>query len=144
MDEAQTIILNTAGCRDGLSEALTNLLDYFKTGNITDAYTEELQQQVDALKYDEDWRDRYMTLEMKMDEKYEAGIEAGIELGVLQTLVPPVCHMLSQEQRIDIIAKTLYVSEERIQPIYEAAKKYAPDYDAQKVLNELVLAQTGR
>lgn len=44
---------------------------YFKTGIPTDAYTRELQEEVEEARQDDDWRENYMTLEMMMQDKYE-------------------------------------------------------------------------
>ena len=49
-------------------------LDYLKTKTPTDGFTERLEQRVLEIRRDTEWRDDYMTLEMKMDEKYEQGV----------------------------------------------------------------------
>ena len=65
-----------------MSAELGNLLDYLKTGHPTDDFTEECRKEVERLRFDDEWRENYMTLEMKMDERYEAGVEAGMEAGI--------------------------------------------------------------
>ncbi|MGN0385234.1 MAG: hypothetical protein ACI4EX_05075 [Lachnospiraceae bacterium] len=60
-------------------EETAYLLDFFKTGKPMDAYTEGLQKQVEEIRSDDEWRDNYMTLEMKLDQRFEDGKEVGIE-----------------------------------------------------------------
>lgn len=72
--------VNIGGNRDGLSEDLTKLLDYFKTGTPMDAYTQGLQEEVEEARYDDEWRTNYMTFEMMMEEKKQEGRAEGVEL----------------------------------------------------------------
>ncbi|MBU5429822.1 Rpn family recombination-promoting nuclease/putative transposase [Kineothrix sp. MSJ-39] len=80
-DKRRTYFVNINGNREGISEDTTKLLDYFKTGQPTDRYTEDIQEQVQIIRNDDDWRENYMTIEMKMDQKYEQGKNEGIQLG---------------------------------------------------------------
>jgi len=81
-DKRRTYFVNINGNREGISEDTTKLLDYFKTGQPTDPYTENIQNQVEIIREDEDWRENYMTIEMKMDQKYEQGREIGRSEGI--------------------------------------------------------------
>ena len=69
--------MNIHGNREGISKDAVNLLDYFQTGKPTDSYTQNIQDQVVRIREDDDWRENYMTLEMKMDQKYEEGLKVG-------------------------------------------------------------------
>ena len=89
------------------------MLDYIEHGKITDEYTKQLQHQVDILKHDEDWRDRYMTLEMKMDEKYEQGLAAGRS----ETLTNQVRKKLQKGKPLSVIAEECEEDESVIQEI---------------------------
>lgn len=80
-DKRLTYFVNIYGDRACMSEEIVNLLDYFKTGKPTDTYTGEIQDQVEMLREDDEWRENYMTIEMKMDEKYEQGKLDGISIG---------------------------------------------------------------
>ena len=80
-DKRQTYFVNINGNREGISEDTTKLLDYFKTGQPTDSYTENIQNQVKIIREDDDWRENYMTIEMKMDQKYEQGRKEGVKIG---------------------------------------------------------------
>mgnify|MGYP000041315444 FL=1 len=48
-------------------------LDYLSTSQPTDEYTHKLQHRVLEMRDDTEWRENYMTWEMKLDERYEAG-----------------------------------------------------------------------
>lgn len=56
-----------------MNKKTADLLEYFKTGKPTDSYTKNIQDQVIKYREDDEWRDNYMTLEMKMDQRYEEG-----------------------------------------------------------------------
>ena len=79
MDKRKTVFINIYGDRAGIEEKTVNLLDYLSTGIPTDNYTKKLQCKVEEIRNDDDWRDNYMTLEMKMDLRYEQGLEQGLE-----------------------------------------------------------------
>jgi len=81
-DKRKTVFININGNREGISDKAADLLEYFKTGNPNDDFTKRLQYQVEDYRLDDEWRDNYMTLEMKMDLKYEEGIEKGIQQGI--------------------------------------------------------------
>ena len=53
-DKRQTYFVNVNGNREGISEDTTKLLDYFKTGQPTDCYTEDIQEQVQIIRNDDD------------------------------------------------------------------------------------------
>ena len=73
--------VNIGGNREGYGEDLIHLLDYFKTGKSTDNYTQKLSKRVRILREDAEWRQVYMTWEMKLDERYDAGREDGLREG---------------------------------------------------------------
>ena len=84
VNKRKTIFININGSREDVPEELAHLLDYLKTKTPTDGFTERLEQRVLKIRRDTEWRDDYMTLEMKMDEKYEQGLKEGITKGIEQ------------------------------------------------------------
>lgn len=116
-DEQHTIILNTKGKREGLSKGLKDLLDYIENGQIKDEFTKRLQNEVEKLRNDADWRERYMTLEMKMDEKYEQGLAAGREEGDVQRLTKQVQIKLAKGKKLSVIADECEEDESVIEEI---------------------------
>ena len=121
-DKRKTIFININGSREDVPEELAHLLDYLKTKTPTDGFTERLEQRVLKIRKDTEWRDDYMTLEMKMDEKYEQGlkegitkgIEQGIELGIGQGLRVQIQKKLNKGKSISQIADECEESEEEI------------------------------
>ena len=81
-DKRKTIFVNIHGDRTGIMEETADLLDFFKTGTPTDAFTEGLQKQVEEIRNNDEWRDNYMTLEMKLDQRFEDGEKIGMERGM--------------------------------------------------------------
>ena len=107
-DKRKTIFININGSREDVPEELAHLLDYLKTKNPTDGFTERLEQRVLEIRRDTEWRDDYMTLEMKMDEKYEQGLKEGLTKGLQQGIAHGIEQGIEQglEQGYD---KHLYV-----------------------------------
>ena len=128
-DKRKTIFININGSREGVPKELAHLLDYLKTKTPTDGFTERLEQRVLEIRRDTEWRDDYMTLEMKMDEKYEQGreqglkegieqgIEQGIELGIGQGLRVQIQKKLNKGKSISQIADECEESEDTIRKI---------------------------
>ena len=122
VNKRKTIFININGSREDVPEELAHLLDYLKTKTPTDGFTERLEQRVLKIRRDTEWRDDYMTLEMKMDEKYEQGreqglkegITKGIELGIGQGLRVQIQKKLNKGKSISQIADECEESEEEI------------------------------
>ncbi len=68
----------------------------------------------------------------------ERGIEKGIDWGAELKLVQQVVKKLKKSYTMAQIAEALEESEEKISRIIEIAKKYAPEYDERKILDELM------
>ena len=125
VNKRKTIFININGSREDVPEELAHLLDYLKTKTPTDGFTERLEQRVLKIRRDTEWRDDYMTLEMKMDEKYEQGlkegitkgIEQGIELGIGQGLRVQIQKKLNKGKSISQIADECEESEDTIRKI---------------------------
>ena len=120
-DKRKTIFININGSREGVPEELVHLLDYLKTKTPTDGFTERLEQRVVEIRRDTEWRDGYMTLEMKMDEKYEQGLKEGITKGIEQgydeRLYDLIRKKLEKGKSISQIADECEESEDTIRKI---------------------------
>ncbi len=64
----------------------------------------------------------------------ERGIERGIELNLIQLVLKKMKKSCTVAQ----IAEALEESEEKISRIVETARKYAPEYDERKILDEMM------
>jgi len=85
-DLRETYFVYISGSREGLKDKTVNLLDYLKTWKPMDMYTEQLEDRVRTLRRDDEWRENYMTLEMKLDMKFEDGRKVGYDQGLAQGL----------------------------------------------------------
>ena len=103
VNKRKTIFININGSREDVPEELAHLLDYLKTKTPTDGFTERLEQRVLEIRRDTEWRDDYMTLEMKMDEKYEQGLKEGLTKGLQQGIAQGIEQGIEQglEQGIE-------------------------------------------
>lgn len=140
-DKCSTIFVNIGGNRDGLSEDLTKLLDYFKTGTPMDAYTQGLQEEVEEARYDDEWRTNYMTFEMMMEEKKQEGRAEGREegeaIGELKSIIALVIKKMQRGKFLEETAEELEEDVAVIAPIYEAVKEAAPEYDVEEIYRKV-------
>ncbi|MGN0385009.1 MAG: hypothetical protein ACI4EX_03920 [Lachnospiraceae bacterium] len=105
--------MNILGDREGIGEDTIRLLDYLKTGEVTDDFTSSLQDKVVEFRNDDEWRENYMTLEMKMDLRYDEGILKGKADSVIMFLsykddVPEeletsICKITAEEKLNDLL-----------------------------------------
>ena len=67
--------MNIGGDRTEIEKEAADLLDYFRTGNPTDTFTRGLQTEVEKIRQDTEWRENYMTYEMKIELQSRIGRE---------------------------------------------------------------------
>ncbi len=130
MTEQKKIFLNTKGTLNDVDEELRNLLDYFESLIPQDAFTVKLDEAVMEARLHKGWRREYMKLEMMMrDSRKEGRTEGIIEL---------VCRKLAKGKTPEAIADDLEEDLVKIQRICDAAAKYAPDFNIEKILQEFL------
>ncbi|RHU96537.1 Rpn family recombination-promoting nuclease/putative transposase [Clostridium sp. OM07-10AC] len=117
MDHRQTIFVNINGSRQDLSPELANFLDSLKTTEPTDDFTDRLNSSVKKLRNDFDWRENYMTLEMKLKEQYNAGIKQGREEGKAEAIMDLIRQKLANGKSTAQIASECERSVETIQDL---------------------------
>ena len=66
------------------NEEVKKLLTYISTHVPENAFTQEIEEEVEASSNDAEWRKGLMTFEMLMEEKFEAGMEKGRVEGIAQ------------------------------------------------------------
>ena len=123
-DKRTTIFVNLKGNREGLPPELVRLLDYLETSEATDEFTEQINDRVVNLRNDFEWRENYMTMEMKMEEQFEAGLEQGLAQGLEQGLAQGLeqgIKILFYDVHMTIpeIAEKLSITEEQVREIVE-------------------------
>ena len=65
------------------------------------------------------------------------GILEGIERGSIQKLISQVCKKMVKGKSPETIAEELEEDKETIDRIYAVAGKYAPEYDVDKIYQEI-------
>jgi len=138
-DGTEKIFLNTKGKLDDVGGELRSLLDYFDNLVPQDAFTVELEEAVAAAREHKKWRQEYMKLElMMMDSRREGRREGKIE-GKIEGRIELICRKLARGKIPEKIAEDLEIGLSEVQRICDAAAKYAPDYDTEKILEELLI-----
>ena len=80
-DEAEKVVVNADGSRDGLDGEMAALLNFVRDNRAESELTRELQDAVlEAIEHKE-WRDEYMTFRMKLNEEREEGRKEGRKEG---------------------------------------------------------------
>ncbi len=103
-----------------------------------DAFTGELEEAVAAAREHKEWRQEYMKLElMMMDSRREGRREGKIE-GKIEERIDLVCRKLARGKTPEEIAEDLGIDLSEVRRICGAAVKHAPDYDTEKILEELL------
>ena len=116
-DKRQTIFANIRGDREGIEQEVVNLLDYFRTGEPTDEYTRDLQNKVERLRNDDEWRENRVTIEMREKLIYQQakkeGIAEGIERGIKSLIETCQMYQISYENAKKSLQDKFELSEER-------------------------------
>ena len=80
-DGTHKIFLNTKGNRDGISEELQMLLDYFDGREPESQLAKDIDRKVFEARNNKQWRREYMSYQMELDRQYRNGREEGMEKG---------------------------------------------------------------
>ena len=102
-----------------------------------------IHDRVRKVKLNEEAGVRYM---QAWEEKYydrEEALEQGIERGYITTLTKQICRKIEKNCSVSEIADMLEEEESVIQPIYDVAKQFAPDYDLDSILEVLLKKDEG-
>ena len=81
-DGTHKIFLNTKGNRDGISEELQMLLDYFDGREPESQLAKDIDRKVFEARNNKQWRREYMSYQMELDRQYRNGREEGIKEGM--------------------------------------------------------------
>ncbi len=142
-DGAKTLFLYTKGRDGNPSKELQELLRYMEEttkANACNQMLRDIHKMVTKIKQDSGVTLEYMKIfereKMLYEDGKEDGIkegrEDGIKEGRLEKLVSQVFKKLRKNCDVCEIADMLEEDEHVIQQIYDAARKYAPDYDEEK------------
>ena len=144
-DDATKIFLNPYG-KGEINEELSEFFKYLREHKPTDEFTKALDDSVAVARHSAVWRKEYMTIEMEIrhaayvarEEGYTEGHAEGHAEGDTGRLVSQICKKLKKGMSVAQIADAVEEDEARVQAIVDVAQKYAPDYDVDKIVQELL------
>lgn len=90
-DAATKVFFNTKAKQADIPTDIKRLFDYIETGTVSDALTQELDDEINKIGNDKDWWEMYMkTVVHDMDVRFEGieiGRKEGIREGIMQNLI---------------------------------------------------------
>lgn len=140
-DGASTLFLYTKGKKGVLNESLKQMLRYMEESTYENAVNDDLKEvhkMVEIVKIDPETTISCVRLMEKLDRSQKKGETKGN----LQKLVTQVCKKRKLGQSLEKIAEDLVEEVSVIKPIYKTAEKFAPEYDA-KLVFEQILREKG-
>jgi predicted transposase/invertase (TIGR01784 family) len=142
-DGAKTIFLYSRGTKGNPPEELRQLLEFMEHTEDSYAKTPMLRNilgMVDTVKRDGEVSLEYMKIfereAMLKEIGWEEGLAEGKKEGEEYMLISLVCRKLSKDKSIPEIAEDLEEDEEVIRDICLDAEEFAPEYDADKVMEK--------
>lgn len=113
-DGVTRVFINTEGDRHRISKELANLIDYISTGEVTDDYTRQLDEEVQELRNDTGKGVSYMTYMQTMMEERAMGFDEGTIYGREQTTKDFAIKMLKANKPYDEISEFTALTIEQI------------------------------
>lgn len=135
-DGASTLFLYTKGTKGVPNEALKQLLHYMEDTIYENAVNDDLKEVhkiVEIVKKDPEMSIRYW----RFLEELNKSKKEGEAVGDLQRLIFQVCKKMKKEKSLEEIAEDLEEEVSVIEPIYNAAKEFSPEYDPKAVFERL-------
>jgi predicted transposase/invertase (TIGR01784 family) len=142
-DGAKTIFLYSRGTKGNPPEELRQFLEFMEHTEDSYARTPTLRNilnMVDTVKRDSEVSVEYMKIfereAMLVDMGRDEGLSEGILKGEEYKLIRQVCRKLIKGKSIPEIAEDLEEDEDVIRDICLDAKEFAPEYDADKIMEK--------
>ena len=143
-----TIFLYTKGKVGNYSEDLQKFLTYFEESTDENAVTEdlrELQSMVSQIKdnrkvglsYMRAYEEKELLKRIYHNQGLEEGRAEGREEGRRQNVISVIMQQMNRGKSTSQIADFLDMDVAEVQRVYDAGKKYAPDYDLDAIYKEL-------
>jgi predicted transposase/invertase (TIGR01784 family) len=138
-DGAKTIFLYSRGTKGNPPEELRQLLEFMEHTEDSYARTPKLRNilnMVDTVKRDSEVSVEYMKIFEREAMLVDIGRDEGMLEGEEYKLVKLVCRKLLKGKSIPEIAEDLEEDEEVIRDICQDAEEFAPEYDADKIMEK--------
>ena len=131
-DGASTLFLYTKGTKEVPNEALRQLLCYMENSVSENAVNDDLREIhriVEIVKKDPEMSIGYWSFLEELNRCKKEGDQ--------QRLISQVCKKMKKEKPLEEIAEDLEEEVSVIEPIYNAAKEFAPEYDPKAVFERM-------
>ncbi len=131
-DGAGTLFLYTKGTKEVPNEALRQLLCYMENSVSENAVNDDLREIhriVEIVKKDPEMSIGYWSFLEELNRCKKEGDQ--------QRLISQVCKKMKKEKLLEEIAEDLEEEVSVIEPIYNAAKEFAPEYDPKAVFERM-------
>ena len=93
------VFLNAKGFEKEERRELKSFLNYVNDSSLSnDKFIERLNNRIEQIKQSKEWKREYMTLQMKLDERYYSGFEKGIEEGRVNNIINAIKNNFNFEQ----------------------------------------------
>ena len=104
-DGVTRVFINTEGDRHRISKELASLIGYISTGEVTDDYTKDLDEEVRALRNDDGRERDYMTYMQTIMEHEDMAYSQGITQGISQANKAMAIKMLKANKPYEEISE---------------------------------------
>ena len=104
-DGVTRVFINTEGDRHRISKELASLIGYISTGEVTDDYTKDLDEEVRALRNDDGRERDYMTYMQTIMEHEDMAYSQGITQGISQANKATAIKMLKANKPYEEISE---------------------------------------
>lgn len=100
---------------------MKRILDYIEGKGASDTFTRELENAVQSVRQNEDWRRDYMTLQQEYQERFQEGKEEGRLEGRHEGKIEGKIELLAHDFHLTVpeIAEKLSLSKEEVQRILD-------------------------
>lgn len=153
LDDGTTKIFLNMTSKNGAPE-LISLLQYMKETSLSnpniivkDERIKKLDSIVNEVLESEEWEETSMSIysvawergekagmEAGMEAGMQAGMQAGMKNGLEKSALTLICKKLQKGKSLDMIADEMETGKENIMAVFQFAKKFAPEYDPEIVL----------
>ncbi|MEY8522855.1 hypothetical protein AALA90_07500 [Lachnospiraceae bacterium 38-10] len=139
-DGASTLFLYTRGTEGEPDRALGELLRYMENSTYENAVNKELHEihrMVETVKRDPEVSAKYMLRHLRYMEELNKIKAEGLAEGKMKERISLVSKKLKRGKTLEQIAEELEEEVSAVEPIYNAAKKFAPEYDPEAVYKQI-------
>jgi predicted transposase/invertase (TIGR01784 family) len=139
-DGTNRIFICDGGAKEDVSKEMKQLINYIAGRPYESDLASRINAEVQDAILQDKWRTEYMSFLNAMLDSFEDGKREGIEQGLDLHLIKQICKKLSKGEDPETIADEVEEPLERVKAICDIASGYAPDYEPEEILNQLMIA----